>query len=117
LSDNGGKFVNEIITALLAIVDIGQHLTIAYSHEENTIVERGNKEILRHLRNIVFDDLIKGRWSRFLPMVQRIFNAHIIESLGVSPAQIIFGNAVHLDRGMFNQFLTSSNTNDRPMSD
>ena len=115
-SDNGGEFVNEVIEALLSLVDIGQQLTIAYSHEENTIVERGNKEVVRHLRNLVFDDLVKGRWSRFLPMVQRIFNAHIIDSLGVSPAQIIFGNAVHLDRGMFSPYLLSSKNNGKPMS-
>jgi hypothetical protein len=35
-----------------------------------------------------------------LPFVQRIFNAERKTSLGVSPAQLLFGNAVQLDRGI-----------------
>jgi hypothetical protein len=34
-------------------------------------------------------------------MVQRIFNSTIHESIGVSPAQLLFGNAIDLDRGLF----------------
>jgi hypothetical protein len=34
-------------------------------------------------------------------LVQRIFNSSTIESIGASPAQIIFGNAIQLDRGIF----------------
>ena len=31
---------------------------VPYSKEENAIVERSNKEIMRHLRNIIFDDRV-----------------------------------------------------------
>jgi len=34
-------------------------------------------------------------------MVQRILNATVHESIGVSPAQLLFGNAIDLDRGLF----------------
>ena len=61
-SANGDEFVNEVSEALLCIVDIGQQLTNAYSHEENTIIERGSKDVVRHLPNLVFDDLVKSRW-------------------------------------------------------
>ncbi len=35
-----------------------------------------------------------------MPLVQRIINATTHESIGVSPAQLLFGNAVHLDRNL-----------------
>jgi hypothetical protein len=76
-------------------------LTLRYSKEENAIVERANKEVLRHLRNLLFDRELKQIWSDVLPLVQRIMNAEPIEHLGVSPAQLVFGNAVDLDRGIF----------------
>jgi hypothetical protein len=34
-------------------------------------------------------------------LVQRILNATVHESIGVSPAQLLFGNAIDLDRGLF----------------
>ena len=40
-------------------------------------------------------------WSTYLPLVQRILNADTKESIGVSPAQLLFGNSVQLDRGIF----------------
>jgi len=42
--------------------------------------------------------------------VQRIFNAEVKESLGVSPAQILFGNSITLDR----IFLPHVMANDNP---
>jgi transposase InsO family protein len=101
LSDNGSQYVNEIITELLLLVGTDHQLTLAYSHQENTIVERANKEVMRHLRAVVFHEHVKTRWSKNLPLVQRIFNATPKQSLGVSPANIIFGNAINLDRGIF----------------
>ena len=35
-----------------------------------------------------------------LPFAQRICNAEVISSIGVAPAQIIFGGAINLDRGL-----------------
>jgi hypothetical protein len=48
----------------------------AYSHEENAIVERANKEVNRHLRGICFDRKIKEKWRQSLPLVQRIVNVN-----------------------------------------
>ena len=78
-----------------------EHLTILpYSHEENAIVERANREVNKHLRAIVFDKKVKTEWSLFLPLVQRIMNASVKVSTGVTPASIIFGNSVDLDKGL-----------------
>eukprot|EP00981_Chlorochromonas_danica_P010823 scaffold3427_cov194-Ochromonas_danica.AAC.1 len=56
---------------------------------------------MRHLRAIVFDKRIKETWSmECLPLVQRIMNAQVREMLGVSPAEILYGNALNLHRGL-----------------
>ena len=98
LSDNGSQYVNELITELIKMMGSEHMLTLRYSKEENAIVERANKEVLRHLRNLLFDREIKQIWSDVLPLVQRIMNAEPIEHLGASPAQLVFGNSVNLDR-------------------
>ena len=41
LSDNGSRFVNELISEFLALVDTEHVLTVAYSKEENAMVKRG----------------------------------------------------------------------------
>jgi hypothetical protein len=75
--------------------------TTAYSKEEKGIVERANKEVMRHLRAIVFDRRVKDNWSSdYLPLVQRIMNANISTPTGVAPAQLLFGDAVNLERGV-----------------
>ena len=101
LSDNGSQYVNDLITELIRLLGSEQMLTLRYSKEENAIVERANKEVLRHLRNLLFDRELKEIWSDVLPIVQRIMNAEPVETLGASPAQLVFGNAVDLDRGIF----------------
>ena len=48
---------------------------IAYSSEENGIVERVNQEVFRHLRALFFDSRVHDKWSfEQLPLVQRIMN-------------------------------------------
>jgi hypothetical protein len=36
---------------------------MAYSIEENAIVERVNKEVMRHLKAILFEKGLKDKWS------------------------------------------------------
>ena len=101
LSDGGSQYVNEIIDQVLLLIGIKHDITLAYSKEENSLVERCNKEVLRHLKNIIFDKRVMANWSLYLPLVQRILNSAVHSSLGVSPAQILFGNAIDLDRNLF----------------
>ena len=98
VSDNGTQFANELVDGLLELIATDNTKIQAYSKEENAIVERANKEVNRHLRAFVYDRKDKKSWHLYLPLVQRILNASIHKSIGVSPSQIIFGNAVSLDR-------------------
>jgi hypothetical protein len=66
LSDGGSQYVNELIKELITLIGVEHEVTLAYSKEENSIVERSNKEVLRHLKNIVFERHILTEWSRYL---------------------------------------------------
>ena len=63
--------------------------TTAGSKQENAIVERANREVMRHLRNIIMDRRAMEEWSRYLPFVQRILNTMVHSSTGVKPCSIV----------------------------
>ena len=77
-SDPGPHFIAEVIEQFLTLVGVEHELTLAYSKEENAIVERFNKEINRRFRALTFDNRLK-----------------------ISSSQMLFGNMQHLDRGIF----------------
>lgn len=98
-SDRGTQFVNALIEQLSELLLTDQELTTAYSKELNAIVERANKEVMRHLRAMVYDDRVFMFWStRQLPLVMRILNSEEKTRTGISPAEMLFGNAVDLGR-------------------
>ena len=98
-SDQGSQFVNGIISELCKLIVTDHIQTLAYSKEENAIVERANKEVLRHLRAIIFDRRAQNKWSKHhLPLVMRILNSEEKTNTGLSPAEILFGNTVDLGR-------------------
>ena len=97
-TDRGTAFHNELIAKLLRVAGTKQSLTMAYSKEENAIVERANKEVLRHLNALLFDARVRDKWSyEQLPMVQRIMNTVEKTSTGVIPADLILNNAIRLE--------------------
>jgi hypothetical protein len=107
ISDRGTQFLNQVFHHMAIAMDYHLEHMLTGSKEENAIVERSIREVLRHLIAIVNHRKVNKIWAQVLPMVQRIMNATVHSALGVSPAQILFGNAVRLERGMFksNPFL------------
>lgn len=101
LSDRGSAFISGVFKELLLFAGT-EHLTSTpYSKEENSIVERSNKEVMRHLRNIIFDWRVAKKWSTYLPIVQRVMNSTKHTATGVPPSEIVFGLSIFLDRGIF----------------
>jgi transposase InsO family protein len=98
LSDNGSQYTNQVIGQLAKLTGIELLKTIPYSHEENGIVERANKEILRHLRAL-FDAQSDTSWSILLPLVKRIMNATVHSATGFAPAAIITPG-INLNEGL-----------------
>ena len=99
-SDRGSHFANELIKEFLDRTGTPHNLTLAYSKQENALVERVNREVNRHLRAFIFDSTDLASYRAHLPFVQRIINASVHASTGASPASLLFGNTVLLDKGI-----------------
>jgi hypothetical protein len=92
--------VNELINELVTLLGTEANAILAHSKEENAIVERVNKEVMRHLRALVYEiSKQRDEWPYLVPLPQRICNSEIVESTGVSPNDLKFGGAVNLDCG------------------
>ena len=100
VSDRGPALTSDLIKDYIALVGTEHVKTLTASKEENAIVERLNREVMRHLRNIVFDRQVYEKWSHMLPFINRILITTIHSSTGMSPAEMVFGRSVHLERGI-----------------
>jgi len=117
-SDRGSQFCNEIISDFINLCESDHAKTLAYSKEENAIVERANKEVMRHLRAIVFHHRSQRKWSkRQLPFVMRIMNSEEKANTGLSPAEILFGNTVDLGRRILHQPISQPADSSQPLSE
>ena len=101
-SDGGSEFVNGVLVGLQRMMGVTPHVIAPYHPTANGIVERANRSILERLREMIFSKrLVKHPhhvWSDLLPLVQRAINASIHSATGTSPARILFGNNLDLDR-------------------
>jgi hypothetical protein len=101
-SDGGAEFVNGVIAGLTKMMGITQHVVVPYTPTANGIVERANRSILERLREMIFCQRLKFHsehvWSDLLPLAQRAINASVHSATGVSPARILFGDNLDLDR-------------------
>jgi len=102
-TDGGSNFKSNLIRGLIERLGSDHHLTAAYSKEQNAIVERMNKEVIRHLSNIIFDKRIANKWSKYCPLVQRVINTSKNAATGLTPAEIVFPNGVQLDRSILTE--------------
>ena len=109
LHDKGSQYHNELFEEFTSIMDIKNLEAMQYSKEENTLVERANKEVLKHLRILFYNNEVKSNLPLFAPLVQRIYNAAPHSAIGVAPATALYGNAVHLDRHLINKDVSTPN--------
>ena len=101
-SDGGSEFVNGVIAGLQRMMGVTRHVVVPYTPTANGIVERANRAILERLREMVWSQRLVRHpehvWSDLLPLVQRAMNASMHSAIGTSPARILFGNGLDLDR-------------------
>ena len=101
IHDGGTEFSNSGIAELLAMCGIQNAKTLAYSKEENGMVERANKEVMRHLRNILFETNVTKDWEDHLGTIMKIMNHQKRGKFFPSPASILFGDVSRTDEPMF----------------
>jgi hypothetical protein len=98
IHDGGPEFANHEIQELLMLCGIVNTTTLAYSKEENSMVERANKEVMRHLRNILFETNIVDNWEDHLGSVMSIMNHQRRGNFFPSPVSILFGDVYATNR-------------------
>ena len=101
LSDNGSQFANKLLTLLCEALHIAKCHSVPYRSEGNGQVERVNKEVMRHLRALLFDFRQINLWSKYLSLVQHLVNSTVHSVLGVSPSSMLFGKMISSNRGFF----------------
>ena len=98
ISDNSTEYDAEF-KEMLSILQIENYRIHAYSHQENGIVERANKEVIRHMRNIAYELRKSTSWDEEIPRIQAIMNEKVSEATGLTPNQIIFAGQINLHEG------------------
>ena len=98
LSDNGPQYHNEMIKQLCDMVGSQQILTMPYSKEENSMVERANREVTRFLRDVLLWKKDKANWSDYLPIAQRIMNSLDKEITGYAPCDLLYAGSIQLNK-------------------
>ena len=106
VSDKGPSLVSNLTKDFMALVGTEHVKTMEASKEENAIVERLNREVMRHLRNLVFDRQVYEKWSHMLPFINRILITTLHSATGMTPAEVIFGSAIQLERGIISPLLS-----------
>ena len=93
ISDPGSSFTAEVITHLLKWLGVNHTLSIVDVHTSNG-VEATNREILRHLKALVYDERMIGQWSKptVLPIIKHMINSHVSSETGNSPMTLRFGD-------------------------
>ena len=101
LTDGGGQYVNDIIRELLELAGTSHIVSIAHSHEENSMIERHNGEIGRWIRDILYDQSIEhGQWTKYLPWAVRLHNSTPVRFMGYTPCKMLLGDRIDLDRNI-----------------
>ena len=100
-TDKGSQYLNSMLSSLHKITKTKHVTGLAYSHEENGIVERVNKEFNKHLSVLVYDENSDENWSVLVPLVQRILNSTYHESLKCTPAELVLNPRINLNKGIF----------------
>jgi hypothetical protein len=99
-SDGGSQFTSNLAQELRIVLGFDHLVVIPYHPQANSLVERRMKEIMIHLRALVYEKRIKSEWSHFLPLVQRILNYSVDGSIGTQPARVLFGEIAFSDIAM-----------------
>jgi hypothetical protein len=94
-SDNGPSYAGAVMESLAFLLGASRSLTVPHVHTGNSVVERSNKEVLKHVSNLVLcQDLRVSAfmtWGALCPLVQNIINTSFHSGIGMAPAQLWFG--------------------------
>ena len=92
--DGAKQFAAGVVSRLLKLACIHQHITPPYSHWTNGQVENANRRVMGVMRTMILDQrlgpLTEQRWSFLCPAVRRILNHRMVWRYGCTPADLIY---------------------------
>ena len=93
ISDPGSAFTSKLVDQLMKWLSVKHVVSVVDVHTSNG-VEPANREILRHLKALIYDERILSQWSKptVLPIVKFLLNSHISSETGYAPFQLRFGD-------------------------
>jgi hypothetical protein len=97
-SDNSTEY-DAVFSEMLELLQTEKYRIHAYSHQENGIVERANKEVIRHARTLAYELRASDSWDEHIMKVQAIMNERVSEATGLTPNQIVFAGQIDLHAG------------------
>ena len=90
-TDKGTGYTGDVCTQISKLFGV-QHVTIlAGHHAANGIIERRFRETSRHLKAMLFNPLLRDRWSEVVPIAFGITNRSVDRRLGYSPSRLVLG--------------------------
>jgi hypothetical protein len=92
-SDPGSAFMSEVMQHLLKWIGMKHRVSLVDVHTSNG-VEPTNREILRHLKALIYEERLLTQWSKpsVLPLIKFIINSHVSSQTGYPPYQLRFGD-------------------------
>lgn len=109
-SDNGPQFAAKMTDQLLQLLQVDHQFTLPYRPQSNGLVERVNREVMRHLRTLMAVVKTSEMWTTYLPLVQRIINTSHHRAIGTSPARLVYGDGWNINKGIMDTRNTLSRT-------
>ena len=94
LTDQGGEFVNSVLSSLCTNLGIEKRLTSSYSPATNGMVERWNRTFIRSLETHAADH--PEDWDLYLPYVAFAYRTRVHSVTGTSPFELLFGRPANL---------------------
>jgi hypothetical protein len=94
-SDGGPSYAGAVMESFTRLMGATQVFSLPHVHTGNSVVERCNKEVLKHVSNLVLCDKLEfsalSTWGTLLPLVENIINNSFHSAIGMAPAQLWFG--------------------------
>ena len=95
--DCGKNFESKEMKEFAAKLGVSLVFSSPYHHNTNGIIERQFRTI-RDFINASLNERKPSNWAEILPEVEYTLNATVQKSLGVTPAEIVFGRKINRER-------------------
>ncbi len=93
-SDKGSAFTDAVFKEMCTLAKCDLSQPNAGSKEETGIVERVNREIRKHLTDLMKEKFMQKEWSIAVKFTQRILNNSIHSITGEAPARLVHGHLI-----------------------